>query len=285
MRISDYMAEKAPFWLRYYVRRFKICPVHIDEIVYSEMYRDEYYYVKKRPYSSEFPYTWAESYKVKDYPFYRDSKGSYNLINGKKLYWAESTYTPGAAARQIKALCMEQDERSPHHYFSDKVNVDDDTVLFDIGAGEGLISLLNIDKVKKAYIFEADEERVKALKYTYEPYMDKVEIVDKYVSNHNDMQNTTLETYIERHTNDKCVFKIDIEGMETDVIPAAFGDYWGKENMQFACCTYHKKGDADYLEHIFSSAGYSTEFSNGFMLMRNPIEFRRGLIRAWKENS
>lgn len=55
----------------------------------------------------------------------------------------------GKYGEMIASVLAEQDDRSPHLYFANYVKVKEGSVLLDVGAAEGLITLLNIDKIKK----------------------------------------------------------------------------------------------------------------------------------------
>lgn len=229
------------------------------------------------------PYKWTGIYRARNYKVHKNENGYYcTLPKNKKLYLPE-TASNGSNSDMIALVMAEQDPRSPHLYFNDDVSVSKGCVLFDIGAAEGLITLLNIEKVKKAYVFECDENWIGPLRKTFEPYGNKVSIINKYVSAKNDKYNTTLEPYLEKHKEDTVIIKMDIEGMEKEVLSNALGDYMGRDNIKFSCCTYHRANDAEELEKIFEKNGYNTNFSDGYMLFMNEEPYlRRGIIRAWK---
>jgi hypothetical protein len=229
-----------------------------------------------------FPYSWTSEYSVKDYKSHRDKKGCYCVVSGKKLYFPERFSKDAKASLCLYGLMIEQDKRSPHQYFSENVNVMEGDVLFDIGAAEGLITLLNIEKIKKAYLFECDLEWIDSLQKTFEQYADKVVIINKYVSGQNNDTHTTLDTYINKHKEDQILMKMDIEGMETEVLESGLMENMGDKNLKFCCCTYHKDNDANVIKKLFSEYGYYTEFSDGYMLFGDKPSFRKGVIRAWK---
>lgn len=152
----------------------------------------------------------------------------------------------------------------------------------DVGAAEGLINLQNIEKIKKAYLFECNPDWINALQKTFEPWKEKVEIVNKYVADMNDETHTTLDEYIQKHIGNNIMIKMDIEGMETEVISKGIGASFGADNIKFVCCTYHRAEDANDLDRKFKEKGYATEFSKGYMVWREEPYFRKGVIRAWK---
>jgi hypothetical protein len=228
------------------------------------------------------PYPWTDEYRARQYKVHKDDDGFYYfVIEGKKIYFPQKIAVNGLGSELLRSLMIEQDKRSPHLYFSENVSLNNGGVFLDIGAAEGLITLLNIEKIKKAYLFECDQEWVEMLKKTFEPYADKVEIINKYVSEINDETHTTLDAYLDKHYEDSICMKMDIEGMETEVIPKGIGKNMGNKNLKFVCCTYHKKDDAKILENIFKKYGYETEFSDGYLAKSEAPHFRKGIIRAW----
>lgn len=275
----------APEWMKR-VRRSRLTREQYQEFLDSAKGSDcleELEFIRKSRYPATFPYPWFQEYRARQFRIYKDGSGYYCPVMGKKVYLPESAERDGWGSVLIAGVMAEQDARSPHLYFSDHVSVEENSVFFDIGAAEGLVTLLNIDKIKKAYLFECEDKWTEALKKTFEPYKDKVTIINKYVSSTNDENHTTLEGYLEKHKNDTVILKMDIEGMETEVVPNGLGEYMGADNIKFSLCTYHKAGDAEKLKSALEECGYSTEFSQGHMVLMNEKPyFRKGIIRAWK---
>lgn len=250
-----------------------------EELEYAQKEID---YVIKNKLIDTIPYKWAETYRARNYKALKDENGWYCVIGNKKLYLPD-TAVDGSNSDMVALVMAEQDTRSPHVYFDHDVCISGGGILFDIGAAEGLIALLNIERVKKAYIFESDENWIDALNKTFKPYEDKVCIINKFVSTKNDEYNTTLEPFLEKHEDDIVIIKMDIEGMEKDVLMNALGKYMGNKNLKFSCCTYHKADDGEQIKKIFENMGYNTRFSDGYMVFMNEKPYlRRGIIRAWK---
>ena len=86
---------------------------------------------------------------------------------------------------------------SPHRYLTESFTIGQNDVLADIGAAEGNFSLAVIEKVKKIYIFEYDQEWIEALRATFAPWSDKVEIINKFVSDKNDEYHIRFDTFFE----------------------------------------------------------------------------------------
>ena len=273
----------APYWVKkiYRGRMFSEEYKKFLENGVEENCEKETEYIKNSRWVPVIPYKWSELYAARDYKMHKDGKGFFVEIDKKKLYLPRND--DGGYSEGIARVMAEQDRRSPHLYFDNNVCVNQDSVLFDIGAAEGLITLLNIDRVKKAYVFECDDEWIGALQKTFEPYGDKVSIINKFVSDVNDDNNTTLEVFLNEHTEDTVILKMDIEGMETAVVEKGLGCYMGATNIKFSCCTYHHANDATTLQNLFGKYGYKTEFTEGHILFMNEKPyFRKGIIRAWK---
>lgn len=214
------------------------------------------------------------------------------LVGEKRLYfpkhfsksWTEECYV---------SLLREQDTDSPHGYFSDMFPppYGNDEILLDIGAAEGLISLKYIDQVKRAIIFECDENWIKALQKTFLPYKEKVTIVQGYVSGNSGGNCIQLDDYIANCIsvngfNDKYIIKMDIEGSEADAISGSMKLLQSK-NSRFAVCTYHKPAYAEKFDQLFKNMGYNTCFTPNYMLFGGGIfgkpSFRKGVIQAWPQ--
>lgn len=83
----------------------------------------------------------------------------------------------------------------------------------DCGVAEGNFGLSIVEKCKKFYLFEPEEQWMEPLKATFAPWKDKVVIVQKYLSDTTDEINTTLDDYFsdKEYPN---FLKLDGEGYE-----------------------------------------------------------------------
>lgn len=234
-----------------------------------------------------FPHPFAEKYKPNDVEVFTDKDSGLNYVfhNGHKLYFRRET-----SVRRIKRvyafLLCEQDQESPHCYQTDSFSVEDGDVLFDIGAAEGNFSLSVIDKVSKVYIFEAEESWLEPLKKTFEPWKDKVEIINKYVSDKDSVNTVKIDTITKEFSSDNSIFlKLDVEGAEEKVLEGA-QSVLSNFKTKAAICTYHNQDDYEILTNLMQKKGFNTEPSDGYMLYLDdekgifPPYFRRGLIRC-----
>jgi precorrin-6B methylase 2 len=244
-------------------------------------------YLEKNPLST-FPYTFQKNYLPENIKVFFDSENGmhYVLFDNKKLYfkkrWSEKRIKKG-----YSNLMREQDVNSPHRYLTDEFTPNSDDVIADIGAAEGNFSLSVVKKVKKIYIFEYDHEWVQALKATFAPWADKVEIIDKRVADFDDNKHIRFDTFYNKK-QDISFLKIDVDGAEEKVLNSCNEIFASGKPLKVALCTYHKNNDEKDFTSLFQKYGFSVSFSKGYMIhywdkkMKAPY-LRRGLIRAIRE--
>ncbi len=209
----------------------------------------------------------------------------YVIFENKKLFFPRGT-TKKTIIKYCKGIFEEQHPNSPHCYLSEKFNVNENSIIADIGAAEGNFTLSIIDKVKKVYIFEADNVWTKALKKTFEPWQDKVEFVFAKVSDNNQKGYISLDEFFKDKPFPDFL-KLDVEGSENCVLKGA-ENIINQDNIKVAICTYHRYEDEKNFKTYFDTKGYKTHFSNSYMIMyENGEDFkepyiRRGVLRAEK---
>jgi hypothetical protein len=207
----------------------------------------------------------------------------YVLQDGKRLYF-KKRWSKKKIQNSYCDLSREQDPQSPHRYLTDLFTIGKDDVLADIGAAEGNFSLAVIEKIKKVYIFEYDQEWIEALKATFAPWSEKVEIINKYVSDHDDASHIRFDTFFE-NKKDINFLKIDVDGAESVVLNSCNAVFNAHESFKIALCTYHKNNDEKDFTVLLNGYGFSITPSRGYMInyydkkMKAPY-LRRGLIRA-----
>lgn len=237
-----------------------------------------------------FPYDFIRKYNSNDVEVFKDEGIGlhYMYLEGKKLY-----YKSGDDLKKAKiyfnSLLLEQDSDSPHCYLSNDFTFDSGEVLLDIGAAEGNFSLSVIEKAKFIYLFEQNTEWIKALEATFQPWKDKIRIVSKYVSDHNDNLCVKLDDFF-RNNETINFIKADVEGAEGEVIRGAENIIRNQKNIKISVCTYHRQEDAEVLNHQLLSMDLITTFSKKYMIfyygrnniVKNPF-LRRAIIRAIKK--
>jgi hypothetical protein len=134
-------------------------------------------YLKKNPLAI-FPYDFQNEYRAGEIEIFDDGeKGMYYVLQeGKRLYFKKK-WGKRKIRRVYNLLKKEQDIRSPHRYLTDQFQFEDGEVLVDVGAAEGNFALSVVEKASHIIIFETNKEWIKPLQATYEPWKDKVTIV------------------------------------------------------------------------------------------------------------
>jgi precorrin-6B methylase 2 len=236
---------------------------------------------------SIFPYPFHDDYLPENIEvFYDDSrKMRYVLQDGKRLYF-KKRWTVKKIRKSYCDLMREQDLNSPHRYLTNSFTVEKGDVLADIGAAEGNFSLDVIEKLDKVYLFEYDPEWTEALKATFEPWAEKVVIINKYVADKDDASHIRFDTFAENH-KDVNFLKIDVDGAESVVLNSCNKLFNSGKSLKIALCTYHKNNDETDFTALLKELGFSVTPSRGYMInyydkkMKAPY-LRRGLVRAVK---
>jgi predicted RNA methylase len=273
--------------LKYYFLRRNIIEHLANEDPLSSEKQEILTYLRSHKLSI-FPYDFCDSYKQEDVKVFYDKqiKMNYVLLFGDKRLYLKKGWPPKKVSKYINSLKIEQDKLSPHCYLSDDFCVEKECIVADLGAAEGFFALSVIDLAKKIYLFEPDAEWVEALKMTFAPWKEKIEIIPKYISDTNRLRTVTLDDFF-IHKMPPTFIKADIEGCENQLLAGCERIINTSSHLQFALCTYHKQNDYEAFSRFFNNKGFHVHTSHGFMIyyldnkFRTPY-LRRGVIRAWK---
>jgi len=209
----------------------------------------------------------------------------YIIQDDRKLYFSRELGSDTEIAHYYNIISAEQDSESPHCYFSGNLDFDNCEVLLDIGAAEGNLAFSVVDRVKKVYVFECENNFVEALSATFESYGDKVEIVRKYVSDKNNKNETTIDEFLRNKPYKSGIIKMDIEGFEMLALSGAIETLRDK-NFTFIVAAYHRSTDETEIPTFLSKFNYECRLSKGYLLAifleRRPPYFRRCLVFADK---
>lgn len=240
-------------------------------------------YLKKSGFQSPYPYPFRNKYKIKDLRIRHDDSGQpfYTFPNGKRLFLKRTS--DYEAARIMNELLIEQDTNSPHRYFTSDFKTSTSDILADVGCAEGILSLMVIDQIEHAYLFECDEEWIEALQKTFAPWKEKVTIIQGYVSKEDGGNSLTLSSFFKNQPLPPTFIKLDVEGYEMDVM-LGMKELWQTPDLRIAVCTYHNQNDAADFTMFLEKKSMVCHYSNHYMIMSldeyQPPYFRRGLIRA-----
>ncbi len=215
---------------------------------------------------SIFPYPFSSDYSPDLIEVYFDEerKMRYVLQDGKKLYF-KRRWGAARIRRAYADLAREQDENSPHRYLSDTFTLGKSDTVADIGAAEGNFSLSVIENVARVILVESDIEWIDALRATFEPWKEKVTIVDKYLSDSDDDGNITLDSMMALYPGIS-FFKIDVDGFEDKVLKGAALTLSSGCPLKIALCTYHKHDDEKIFSDVLTESGFMVTPSRGFMI-------------------
>lgn len=233
-----------------------------------------------------FNYDFVKNYRYDDVidsiKFDEDKSLFYVNYMNKKMYMNRNYTSIEQVAEYILGIMIEQDSKSPHYYYDQHVLVSNNDIVVDAGVAEGNFALSVIDKVSKIYLIECDPLWNEALRYTFEPYLDKVVFIEKFLSDKTNDENVRIDDIIS--SNEKIdMIKMDIEGAEVSAIIGARKTILNNSNIKIAACSYHCHNDEILIRALLESYGLKVSNSNGYMLFLwdskfyENIEFRRGL--------
>ncbi|MDR2116229.1 MAG: FkbM family methyltransferase [Planctomycetaceae bacterium] len=242
-------------------------------------------YFQNNPFSI-FPYDFTKKYIADNIDVFTDKKENmmYILHENKRMYFPKG-WEKCRIQNYYNRLLIEQDIDSPHRYENDAVHVNNGDIVADIGTAEGIFALSNIEKAKKIYLFECDNEWINVLEKTFEPWKEKIVIVNKFISDHTKGDCITLDDYF--NENEINFIKADIEGDETRLLQGAKQIFARVKKLQMVLCAYHKEKDAEELQKELTAQNFRIEFSKRYMIFIYDSELqkpylRRGIIRASK---
>jgi len=224
-----------------------------------------------------------DSTKINVY-YDKDQQMNYVLHNNKRLYFKKKWDQSSTVKEAYNNLLIEQDLESPHRYDTQTFSVEEGDVVVDLGSAEGIFALSVIERVKRMYLFEVDQDWISALEATFKPWREKVTIINKYVSNVDSDDMVTLDTFFKSGQID--FIKADIEGAEPKLLEGASKILSRQFAPKLVLCTYHRQNDAEILEKMLSNYGFTTSYSKGYVLWHldefQPPYLRKCLIRAEK---
>lgn len=265
--------------------RRKILDYYKDKNINNEEIEEAINYIKKNG-ANVFPYSFVKKYndfsKIKVY-YDPESDLNYTYHNNHKLYFQKGMGISGVQFLYT-ALLREQDPESAHYYLHKSFCFNEEDTILDIGAAEGIFALTYIDKVKFIYLFEPNKDWIKPLQKTFEPWKNKVKIINKYVTNIDDKDHISIDSLINDIDSEHLFLKMDVEGFERSILNGAKKTLTSKNlNINASICTYHNQEDFLELSEIMANNGFNLSESKGYMLFTpdeklEPPYFRKGML-------
>lgn len=254
-------------------------------------YKEELNYLNSVDFIDPFPYPTIKQCQKVNVAFDSHKNKVFVNHNGKKLYLPKGWSKEAAIKYYLRFIERENilggdfTTKSPHQYQSNLVHVEKGDIVIDAGAAEGLFALDNVEKAKFIYLLEVEPEWIEALKASFEPYKEKVQIVPKFLSNIDSKNNITLSSLLKGKKNESFFIKMDVEGVEEDVLSSNESFLDSENTIKISCCTYHCKEHATTIPALLNKHNFKTEMSDGFMVFYwdpnlNMPYFRKGLVRA-----
>jgi len=250
---------------------------------------EAYDFIREAKYFHTFPYP---SSKISENPECGVYEGyPYVVHKGKRLFFPHDTSLSTALSFYVDYIENERiintEGDYPHQYQSGSFRIEKGDVLVDIGCAEALLSLDVVDLCSKIYIIECDTKWLEPLRMTFANYLDKVVIINKFISDNKSEDSVSLAEVLKDEVNSSLFIKMDIEGAEVNVLNGSRHFLSTCSKVKLACCTYHRRKDAEVIKSIIEQMGFSYSFSYGYMFtaMNDVVEipsFRKGVIRAYK---
>ena len=189
-------------------------------------YLKYYKYIRKHGYSRHL-YEFKDEYLSMPVDVRKDeNRNLYYVLkeDGKRLYFQRTT-PPHKIQKYYRALMIEQDQRSAHHYFNNNKDVTG-KVFVDVGCAEGYSSLEIIEEAKHVYLFEQDEQWLEAIRATF--------------------------------------IKMDIEGAERRALAGCEQLFRDCKKIDFAICTYHLHDDEEVISAFLDKHNCTYRNQKGF---------------------
>lgn len=227
---------------------------------------------------TNFNYEFVDKYKNMEMEICFDDKCGmyYAIYNNKRMYFSREINTYQKAEDYYKQILLEQDIESPHRYLTADFNVQEGDIVVDVGVAEGNFALDVIDKVKKIYLIEVDEGWIQALKETFKENLDRVVIIDKYVTSLTKGKYVTLDSIINENVD---FIKMDIEGNEWDALLGAENLIRRSPGIRCAVCSYHRPFDEVLIKDVLERYGLECSTSPGYMWFHENTY--NTMVRSW----
>ena len=239
------------------------------------------------PYNQNFVYSFKGISEIEQNMIQYDEEAEmyFGMWNHKRMYYPKG-YTRSDVINCINFVKLEHDPDSPHRYLDDTFNVNEGDIVVDAGVAEGNFALDIVEKAKKVYLVECEEKWVEALKWTFQPWADKVVIIPKMLGEKDDQQYASIDCFVtEGYVN---FIKMDVEGAELSSLRGASSVLDKSKNIKCAICAYHRKNAEKDIRRILEQKNFYTSITKGYIFFKEDLdswvdgELRHGLVKAIK---
>lgn len=172
--------------------------------------------------------------------------------------------------------------KSPHCYVTPEHRPEPGDIVVDIGCSEGFFSRSFATCAKRIYLFEGDAKWGEPLTETFRDCDGKVVLTQKYVGGGSAENEVRLEDVVRGSQGDVFFLKLDVEGAERIILESSM-EFLRNNRVKMSCCAYHRQSDGRYLTGLLREMGFTTQYSEGWMLPyggRTFPFFRHGVIYA-----
>lgn len=255
--------------------------IHFTKTIEGSEYKSEGEFLERFG-LTVFPYPFSIECLEKEIEIQYENDFPFINYFDKKLFFPKN-YKNSRIINYAKSIIMEQSVGSPHRYKTNLFQVEEGDIVFDIGSAEGNFSLEHIENAKFFHLFEMNPNWEESINMTFLPWKNKVKLHLSTLGSINSIDPYKLICSKE----DSVFFKIDVDGSEREVLKCIEPILLQNREVKVAICTYHKNIDAEYFQFIFESMGFTTVFSNGYMLFYQDKSldkpyFRKGVLFAYK---
>ena len=210
----------------------------------------------------------------------------HSMENGKRERniffpkWMKKTF----CYTYYRSLLQEQDERSPHFYFSDRVKekiLSGNGLVLDIGSSEGIFALQALGTSNKCICFEPDIRWKEPFTHTFsEEYGKRIRMINSFISDHTEGNTISIDDFFDRSMPDNIsVIKMDIEGEEQKAHLGMRKTLEANPSAIVLVCAYHTQEAEKEIREILEPMGYTVTPRRGYMFTYAMPGFERPYIR------
>ena len=246
-------------------------------------------YVRLEP-KSMIPYAFTNKYKVMAIEISRDKKTGFirARVDDRNIYFPAS-FSEKYALESVRVGLMEQDEQSPHRYIHSPGEKFSGKYAVLAGASDCMFALKVAPNFEKIFLFEADKRWHEPMLETMREFVDKLEIVPKWIGDTDSVTSISLDSFFSQRYQNVNFIQADIEGDEMKMLFGAQKLIESAEDLKLSLSCYHKAHHEQEIGDFLRARGFFVRPSEGYMLlwMQHRLQYpylRRGLIYAGKNN-